>query len=47
VEESNAQRLVLTQIIQEMKNQEDAQQSVVTEELSVLKTDLDRKEYLL
>ena len=30
-----------------MKNQEDDQHRVVTEEMAVLKTDLDRKEYLL
>ena len=47
MEDSNSQRLVLTQIIQEMKNQEDEQQNVASEELEVMKTDLDRKEYLL
>ena len=30
-----------------MKNQEDEQQNVASEELEVMKTDLDRKEYLL
>ena len=47
MEESNAQRLVLSQIIQEMKNEEDSQAKVIKEEMEVLKGELDRKEYLL
>lgn len=47
MDESNAQRLVLAQIIQDMKNQEDAQQSNVQETIQALQTDLDRKEYVL
>ena len=47
MDESSAQRLVLAQIIQDMKNQEDASILNTQEQTQLLQTEIDRKEYVL
>ena len=47
MDESNAQKLVLAQIIQNMKNQDDAQRTTEQESLQMIQDQLDRKEYQL
>lgn len=47
MDESNAQKLVLAQIIQNMKNQEDDAFTKTSETVKTFQDTLDRKEYLL